>query len=70
MKIYNIESVCNPNWDTENLNDITKKSKVLINVTLKAMIGVITNKLPHEKPIKLFLFPTLSIAFINWNKKF
>jgi hypothetical protein len=34
------------------------------------MIGVITNKSPHEKPIKLFLFPTLSIAFINWNKKF
>jgi hypothetical protein len=65
MNTYNIESIYNPNSEIENLNDITKKNQVLINLTLKAMIGVITNKSPHEKPIKLFLFPTLSIAFIN-----
>jgi len=38
--------------------------------TLNAIIGVITNWLPHEKPINRFLSPDLSIAFSNYRKSF
>jgi hypothetical protein len=39
-----------------------------LNNTLKTIIGVITNWLPQENPIKRFGSPTLSIEFNNYNK--
>ncbi len=45
-----------------------KSLKSFLNNTLKAMIGVITNWLPQENPIKRFGSPTLSIEFNNYNK--
>jgi hypothetical protein len=51
----------------KQLNYIKKKKKKKIH-TLNAISFVITNWLPHEKPIEDLFSPTLSIAFRQSHK--